>query len=184
MRHGFLGLAVVLGLGTFSTPAKAQDGGFSDPFFLYYGYYLPRQAALAAQPQVEDYYRQRSAERQYTALTDREGGLTDPLGGSIFDQDDPTAAFGTRSGRSRLVRTTPTGMVNQNLTGAGTAGYFNRTGSYYPTIRSGRGRNNASRANSALSAIGGGGMRGAFRPNPFAGMTPVGRGFGLPAPKR
>ncbi len=157
MRSILTGLAVVLGLGIFAAPSRAQNEGFSDPFFLYYGFYLPRQASLAAQPQPEDNIRFRSAERQVAAVTDRQG-LYEPTG-SIFETDlDPLSAFGKRSGHSRLPRTTATGIVNSNLTGSGATGYYNRTGSYYPALRSGRSTRSAARG-SRGAAVGGSGGR-------------------------
>ena len=50
MRRTLLGLAAVLAVMTWSGVGFAQGvnnpGGFSDPFFLYYGWYLPQQNAL------------------------------------------------------------------------------------------------------------------------------------------
>ena len=40
------------------TGFAAASGGFSDPFFLYYGFWLPRQQYLAAQPRAEDSIRE------------------------------------------------------------------------------------------------------------------------------
>ena len=78
MRSRRIGLgALVFGLLACGSSARAQDGGFSDPFFLYYGYFLPRQSALASQSQPEDFYRGQAAQRSYAAQTDR-AGLYDP----------------------------------------------------------------------------------------------------------
>ncbi len=125
--------------------APAQfNAGFSDPFFLYYGYYVPFQAYEASLPRPEDTVRAFSAQRQMTALTER-SGLFDPAG-SLNDYD-PLRAFGSEGGRSPLPRTSPTGVVNSHINGSGPAGYFNRVNTYYPTLRYGRG------ANQSLSPI-------------------------------
>ena len=136
MRLSRMAVIVTIGLGSFASSAKAQDGGFSDPFFLYYGFFLPRQAALAAQLQPEDSIRAYSAQRQYSAQSDR-SGLYDPLGAVGSEDLDPLAPFGQRSGTSRLVRTTPSGVPSSNLGGRGIPGYHNRVNNYYPTLRTG-----------------------------------------------
>jgi len=177
MRRTLIGLAVVIGLSATAKSSRAQDGGFSDPFFLYYGFYLPRQAALAAQPQPDDQIRAQSAQRQYEVRSERQG-LYDPGGGLGLDDLDPLRPFGQRSGSSRLARTTPTGIVSQNLTGRGPAGYYMRHNSYYPTMRVGRGRN----AGTSGVALGGGmsaprgmgGMGGMSMP-PTTSIRPTGR---------
>ncbi len=136
MRPSRLVLIVALGFGLFSPSAKAQNSGFSDPFFLYYGFYLPRQAALAAQRQPEDNIRALSAQRQYTAQTDS-AGLFAPIAPIGADELDPLRPFGTRSGSTRLARTSMAGLPAGNVSGRGVSGYHNSVGSYYPTLRSG-----------------------------------------------
>lgn len=136
MRPSRIGIAVALGVGMFATSAKAQDAGFSDPFFLYYGFFLPRQAALAAQRQPEDSIRAYSAQRQYAAQTDR-ARLYDPISSIGAGELDPLRPFGTRSGSSRLTRTVPTGLPYANVGGRGVQGRHNNVGSYYPTLRTG-----------------------------------------------
>src|SRR5437764_206285 len=67
MRRILLGLAVVLGLGAFPSSgwAQANNGGlFSDPFFFYYGFYLPRQQALSNQRGPELVINSNAAVRQ------------------------------------------------------------------------------------------------------------------------
>lgn len=158
MRPSRIGLAVALGLGLFASSAKAQDGGFSDPFFLYYGFYLPRQAALAAQGQPEDRIREYSAQRQYAAQTDR-AGLYAPLNELGGAELDPLNPFGTRSGSSRLARTTAVGLPAANIGGRGLSGYHNSTGSFYPTLRSGGGAaRSRPRSRSVVPQRSGGGM--------------------------
>ena len=53
MRRILLGLAALAGLAMCPARGQAQVSNFSDPFFLYYGWYLPRQQALANQPGPE-----------------------------------------------------------------------------------------------------------------------------------
>jgi len=157
MRTSLIGLAVVLGLGMSASTCRAQDAGFSDPFFLYYGFFLPRQAALAAQPQPEDNIRNQAVQRQYRAQTDRTG-LYDPVGGLGLDELDPLRPFGQRTGSSRLARTSPTGMTVTHVNGRGPSGYYNNHGSYYPTIRSGQGRRGGGGSSAARFGGGSGAM--------------------------
>jgi len=163
MRSRLLGLAAALILGSLGSTARAQDGGFSDPFFLYYGWYLPRQSALAAQPQPEDFYRNQGAQRAYQAqaATDR-SGLYDPSGTIGMDELDPLRPFGTRSSNTRMVQTSPMGLrstVTRSASHA-PASHYNRVGSYYPSMRSGRGAGGA-RGSSAVTA-----GRSPFLPSP------------------
>ena len=144
MRAVLIGLGAALGLSLFAPTASAQNTGFSDPFFLYYGYFLPRQSAMAAQGQPEDFYRNQSIQRQYAAQTDR-AGLYDPVSAVGLDELDPTRAFGTRSANTRMVRTTPTGIrTSVSMRGhSAPSGFYARTSSpmkghtYFPTLRSG-----------------------------------------------
>jgi hypothetical protein len=145
MRRAILGLAAVLGVLSFASSCPAQfaqtAAGFSDPFFLYYGFYLPRQAALAAQPGPEIFINQNAAARREAALVDR-AGLYGPIPTLGEEELDPSRAFGQRPRVSAAVRPSPTGISSQNLRGAGPPRYFNRHGTYYPTLtRSGRGSN-------------------------------------------
>lgn len=140
MRLRRIGLGIMaLGLlSAASSTARAQDGGFSDPFFLYYGYFLPRQAALATQAHPEDLYRAQAAQRNYAAAVDR-SGLMDPGAGIGYDELDPNRPFGLRSGSTNMVRTTPTGLPSSVARTGHSAPrqHFANHGSYYPTIRSG-----------------------------------------------
>ena len=142
MRTRWIGLgALMLGLSALGgSTAKAQDGGFSDPFFLYYGYFLPRQNALAHQAQPEDLYRAQAVQRTYAATTDRQG-LYDPSSAIGYDELDPLRPFGTRTGSSRLTPTVPTGLRTSIARTGHSAprSYFTNHGSYFPSIRSGSG---------------------------------------------
>lgn len=181
MRRCFiLGLALIGSFSTVGSSAQAQavaGGGasmvFSDPFLSYYGFFVPQQLYYASRPRVEDTIQQYSAARQYSALTER-AGLYDPIG-SLDIESDPLRAFGSASGRSRLPSTSPAGLVNNNLRGTGPGGYYNRTGSYYPTLRIGRGGNGGlnpiSGGASRVRNLGGGARRGVSFPRPSGGLS-------------
>lgn len=140
--------------------AQAQFAGIGsgDPFALYYGYYLPHQAAIAAQPTPLDTINQMTANRAYTAQTDR-AALYDPISPYGEDESDPLRpGSGRQGGRPR---STPLGFSygndNSNARGTGPAMYYNRTARYFPTLRVGRGRN-ANIATLRGNRGGGGGM--------------------------
>lgn len=156
-----------------SSGASAQNvasGLFADPFSFYYGVYLPRQAALAAQPRVGETIQSYSADRQYSALTER-AGLYDPVGNFGVQSFDPLQPLGRR-GRERLPRARVGGVVNTNINGQGPATYYSRTGFYHTRLP--RGQYNNSNLYSgggarfggrgAMGGMGGfGGYGGAFR---------------------
>lgn len=163
MRRPIWGLfalvaAVVLG---HSTPVHAQIGGVgvgADPFSFYYGFYLPHQAAMAAQPRTIDTINQVVANQQYTARTDR-SSLYDPISPYGEDDLDPFKPYSQAGGRDRTARPTATGYgnTNSNVNGNGPGMYYNRAARYFPTLKPGRGPNHNL---SALRARGGGGMGG------------------------
>jgi len=171
MRRSWIALAVMLGAGGFATSARAHDAGFSDPFFLYYGFFLPRQAALAAQPQPEDNIRALASQRQFAAQSER-AGLYDPIGGLGLDELNPLNPFGQRSGSSRGVPRHPAnGISNSNLRGRGVGQYHNRTMSYYPGLRAGVGGGGARRSFTGGGSAGRSGASGSpFMPRPTSGM--------------
>lgn len=141
MRRISLGVMVILGSSVLASSAQAQtSAGFSDPFFLYYGWFLPRQQYLANQPGPELLINQKAAARSEAAFVDREAlsGVTPGLEG--YDLD-PLHPFGTRSGISRIPRHPPTGISNMNLRGQGPPRHFTRVESYYPGLRTGQGPN-------------------------------------------
>jgi hypothetical protein len=177
MRQAFVGLVVVLGVASLGTTAKAQDaGGFADPFALYYGFYLPRQAALAAQPQPEDNLRDVAAQRQYSALRER-AGLDQPVGVLGEDDLDPYRPFGSARGRSAGMKAAVTrdGRSNTNLRGGGHPSYFNRglAKNYFPGHKSGIAAA-APRAPTPRTM----GLSGALRPPGRGGMGGAG-GMGM-----
>lgn len=175
MRLRLVGLGVAFGFSLFATTtARAQDTGFSDPFFLYYSYFLPRQNALASQAQPEDFYRNQSLQRQSAAQSDR-AGLFEPISSLGQDDLDPNRPFGRQSGSSRTVRTVSAGIrTTVSLRGhSAPTDTFQRTGAFFPGIRSGRGRGARAAGFGGGSALGAP-ARSSLVPLPMAGV-PNGR---------
>lgn len=164
MRYILLSMAALVGLCSLPAPAQAQIDGFNDPFFLYYGFYVPFQANRANLPRAEDTVRAYSAQRQMTAQTSRPE-VFDPFG--AMGEYDPLRAFGSEGGRTPLPPTNPMGIVSLNVDGSGPAGYYNRVNTYFPTLRMGRG------ANQSLAPI---------SQSPPRGRNISGGGYGLPTP--
>jgi hypothetical protein len=143
MRRSLLGLIVVLGFSATGSEARAQIGaGINDPFFAYYSFYLPRQQAQALQPGPEATINAVTANRQYYAATNR-NGMFDPdaQGNGGFDSDEYFPGRPNQGSRSGM-----TGRKRQlhggNLNGLGPQGYYNsKLSTYYPGIKSGRGKN-------------------------------------------
>lgn len=135
MRRLAILLTLALLTSLSASDAKAQffgEGNFNDPFFQYYGFYLPRQAALAAQPRPQESINALAAARQYNAMTER-AGLYDPIqpfgefgsDGQLFDRRRRGGYGGMAS-------------LGANGNGNGPTGYYNRTHTYFPGLRSGR----------------------------------------------
>lgn len=161
MRRVLPSLAMVLGVLLLAQDARAQffgNANVNDPFFLYYGFYLPRQAAMAAQPRPQETINALAAARQYTALTER-ASLYDPI--QPFGTYDPNQLFGERAG----ARYGGMAVHGTNISGTGPSGYFNRTHTYFPGLRTGR------------SA----GIRGAAVASGYQSRSP--RGVSLPQPR-
>ena len=147
---GLMGLGFV----AVSPSAHAQAGfspGFSDPFFLYYGFYLPRQAALAAQPTTTTQLNDVAAARQSMQMQDRQGGLYGPIQ-SPFDPNSPDGQFQT-GGKQRLPKPQPHFAAPRNQNNRNVP-HFNELASRYPTARVGNGPNK----NMAVRRPVGGGM--------------------------
>ena len=169
MRLRILGLAIGLGMMLAWGPCPeagaqiATSGLGNDPFSLYYGYYLPHQAAIAAQTTPLDTINAITAARQYTASTDR-AALYDPISPYAQDESDPSRPFGDRRGAERLARphVYQRSPGSSTARGGGPALYFNRTVNrttqYYPEMRVGRGPNR----NLAVTRRGIGGGGGGF----------------------
>jgi hypothetical protein len=184
MRRLYVGLIALAGLATGVPAAQAQvtgnAAGFSDPFFQYYGFYLPRQAALAASPPASLVsINALSAARQNTAMTER-AGLYDPIGGVGEDEYNPGQAMGKGRPGAQKKRLVASGVTNTNINGQGPRGYYNRTLTYYPSLRAGqsananlyvgRGGNRAGGGRRGIGLGGGGMPTGMGLPSPMGGM--------------
>ena len=158
MRRAIFGLAA-LAVVALASPgrAHAQVGTLGgDPFSLYYGYYLPHAAAIAAQPTPMDTINQNIAQRQRDAMTDR-SSLYDPVSPYGDSDDDPLAPYsGRRSGNNRPRQGGAISHGRDVVRGNGPAMFYNRTARYFPELRTGRGPNR----NLAVTKRGGGGGGG------------------------
>ncbi len=148
MRRALWVLAAGVVVLSWASGAGAQVNGIGgsngDPFFLYYGWYLPQQAALANQPRVQDTIQANVAANQAYATTNR-SNLYDPNGG--YGRFNPYAAEGDVgagvggaarvAGAGRMRSSVPT----SNIRGQGPPLYYNRTAQHYPSMRVGQGPN-------------------------------------------
>jgi hypothetical protein len=171
MRRPLLGLVVAMAIVAVwpSNRAHAQFGGTGyDTFSFYYGYYLPHQAAMAAQPTPLDTINQITAQRQYAAQTDR-STLYDPISPYGDVDDDPLTRYGKRGGErmAAVQRFSPAGR-DGNARGTGPATFYNRTARYFPDMKSGRNANqNLAKLRGARGGMGGGmGMPSMPSPGP------------------
>lgn len=125
-----------------------------DPFNAYYGFYLPRQAAMAVQRSYgpQSTIAALSAERQMSALTNG-ASLYDPSDMYDITGYDPTNPFPNRQAGRR-----PGGMarIAPANTGTGPSMYYNRSGSYFPGLKQGRGVNPGIRTSNARAGRYGG----------------------------
>ena len=127
MRRPMIGLAVAFGFSLLAPASQAQGfGNFNDPFTFYYGFYLPHQAAIAAQPTPMDTLNAVTAARQYNAPTNRTG-MFDPV--SPYGLEDPDIFGAGGRGRGQAMSTP---SMNSNARGTGPALYYNRTARYFP----------------------------------------------------
>jgi hypothetical protein len=174
MRRLLCSVTVLVGLGALPSVGQAQfvgDAALTDPFLAYYGFFLPRQAALAARPGPELSINQLSAARQVAAITER-SGLYEPPAGLGLQGYDPSRPFANQSAFNRRT-ISRNGVSNGNISGNGPGEYYSRAATYYPSLRVGRGTN----ANiAATSSRGRGGNRTnnitnvRNQMNPYAGM--------------
>ncbi len=144
---------VMAGLVSFTgREAAAQNQAFgmgfgmgsvgADPFSGYYSWFLPRQAAMAATPTVNNQLNQYTAERvdsfndslraNNSILSYANLGLGGPVNQAGLDDDRP------KNPRPRL---SATGPMITNAAGRGIMGYHDRAGSYFPTMRQSTYRN-------------------------------------------
>jgi hypothetical protein len=138
-----------------TSQARAQLTG-GDPFTLYFGYYLPHQAAIAAQPTPLDTINQITAQRQFAAITDR-AGLYDPISPYADEELDPLRPYSAKRGGERVAKPHTFASSTSNALGSGPALYYNRTARYYPGQKLGRGPN---RNLAAIRSGRGGGLGG------------------------
>lgn len=159
-------LAVIVGLGSLSFGsgvARAQLGQNigSDPFTLYYSWYLPNQAYQAMQPRIEDSINSNAAMRQYNAYAERAGVFDQSIPGFGADEEDPFRPFGSRRPGAVRMPSRLHGADMNAIRGLGPQVYYNRVMNYYPRIAKGRGPNqNVVRLRSRGGAGGGAGMMG------------------------
>lgn len=135
----------VAGLVIFSQGASAQiampgasiGNMAADPFSGYYSWFLPRQAAMAAAPTINNQLNQYTAERvasQNSSAANMPNVLDyASLGigaatGSAVDDNRP------RNPRPRI---SSTGPIVENAGGRGLGQYHGRANSYFPTLRGG-----------------------------------------------
>jgi hypothetical protein len=163
MPRLILGLAVLGGLAAMSPESHAQlPNNLNDPFVQYYAWFLPRQAAIAAQPKVQDQINAVAAARAQVAAIDR-SGLYNPTSPFSLDAGDPSQPFQRQGGRSSRGSAMYT---STNINGEGHSAYFNRTAAYHPYYRPVRGQYIAPRTNVGGVARG---MMGVPTPPSFGG---------------
>ena len=133
-RAGCVSLSVVVLTLLVVQPAQAQNQSVGDPFSLYYGFFLPRQAAMSMNMGPSATLNQISSERQRFSAVER-GSLYEPSQPFGLDMGGFGGASDARGNRERRVPTSPMGLISDNRMGMGVPGYFNRTGSYYPRLR-------------------------------------------------
>jgi hypothetical protein len=169
MPRSFLAFAAVLAVFAYSPfdRAHAQNTGLGvDPFSLYYGYYLPHAAAMAAQPSPLDSINQATLRRQQSAQTDR-STLYDPISPYGDAESETLSPYSSNrrpmAGAGMAARVPAYDALgnpsNLNARGHGPSQYFNRYARYHPTVKIGRGPNrNIASVRSGRAGIGGGGM--------------------------
>jgi len=169
LRRPLVALAIALAIGLLAPADRAEAqllgaGGGLDPFNFYFGYYLPHQAYVAAQPTPLDTINQITAARQFNAVTER-AGLYDPISPYGGEELDPLRPYAPSRGGERLAKPHTFAGATSNSQGSGPAIYYNRTARYYPALRTGRGPNRniaAVRGSRGSIGAGGGGMPGGF----------------------
>jgi hypothetical protein len=179
MRRIMLGVAVLAGLASAPSSSRAQVQNFGDPFFQYYGFFLPRQQALLNQPGPEVGIAANQQMRAQMAVTDR-AGLYDPVGEiGAAEMNSATPFAGRTMGSSRIPRNARGGMgiPTSHINGSGPGSYYNRFAGYYPTMRSGRSRGSRGGAVMGGAPMGGGGANygmtnmSGFMPSATSGMS-------------
>jgi hypothetical protein len=149
MRRCLLFGLIVTGISALTPSAHAQNFGIgagigniaADPFSGYYSWFLPRQAAMASTPTVNNQLNQFAAERVDNYAESRRASS------NVLDY--ATLGIGAATGqdlddgrpRNPRPRLSSTGPVVSNYTGHGVGRYHERSGSYYPTQRASTYRN-------------------------------------------
>ncbi len=149
MRRLIAGLVVALGMSAGASPGLAQALP-NDPFFLYYGYYVPRQQTLAAQVQggSQGIITANTATRVFAAEQARAGLYEAPQPFGLADLD-PNAGVG--AGRNAAQRrSTPVQITPFDPASVGQHSplHYNRTSYYFRNQAVGR-RGGASRGGAA-----------------------------------
>lgn len=178
-RRILLGLAVVGGLFALTPSAEAQSftQGFNDPFFQYYGFYLPRQAALAAQPTTPQMLNDVAVARQNIVQQDRSGLYNPGVSPYMSDSYDPMNPFSRQGGEQRLPRLSGQLIGGRSSSIPAPDLFYNRTSSYYPTFRSGNSANRTMVGQRNGLSRAGAGMGGMNAMSNMGGMMGMG-GFG------
>ena len=169
MRRFLVSLVVLLGLSALAPSSNAQNGVFSDPFSLYYGFYLPRQQVIANQRTSQDVINDAAIARQESAamVSEREG-LYDDIQPFALDELDRDRPFGRTRGLGRSYEERPAATFGNASKGTGTSSYFG-TGAarslaqFHPGLKPGSGQNRNVRSS--------GGFGGSSSRSRFGGNT-------------
>lgn len=140
MRRPLLGVAILIGFSLLGPASRAHAQLSSgDPFSLYFGYYLPQQAAIAQRATPLDTINAATETRQSEIASDP-AGLYNPASPYAENELDPLRPFTSRRGGERKVQppTFPTNTSDARYLRLGAARvYYNRSARYHPTLRAG-----------------------------------------------
>jgi len=151
MRKSLSVLMFAIVIPLLANTAQAQGPGMpgfgigsvaADPFSGYYSWFLPRQAAMAAQPTLNNQLNMYTSERVQNQMDNRSGNMGGLDLSSLGLAGSKGADLNTDSPRNPRPRLSSTGPVVENARGTGLAKYHGRAGSYFPTMRNGTFRNN------------------------------------------
>jgi hypothetical protein len=151
MRKSLSILMLMVAAQLLANSANAQGPGMpgfgigsvaADPFNGYYSWFLPRQAAMAAQPTLNNQLNMYTSERVQNQMDNRSGNLGGLDLSSLGLAGSNGSDLNTDAPRNPRPRLSSTGPVVENSRGTGLMKYHARAGSYYPTMRTGTYRNN------------------------------------------
>lgn len=151
MRKLLIAGFLLLGVFQFSSPADAQGPAMpnfgigsvaADPFSGYYSWFLPRQAAMAAQPTLNNQLNMYTSERVQNQLEPRSSNLGGLDLSSLGLAGSKTTDLNSDQPRNPRPRLSSTGPIVENTIGLGLSRYHSRSGSYFPSMRNGTYRNN------------------------------------------